>query len=345
MWGLLAGMSWDENSRIGESHQTPPPTSGTPVLSFGGGGRQASRIGLGRGVGCGRGGYDRARVDEPRSGITRTLVARERELGQLESLIGGVSAGAGATVVVEGPAGIGKTALVSAAAQIAAASDLQVLRALGGWLEQEHAFGVVRELLGPAVTGAHVPADLFDGAAGLAAAALGLAPAAVESQGAWGDPAAAAMHGLYWLTTRLAEARPLVLMLDDAHWADALSLRFLLYLARRLEDLPVLVLLAARPDPEPPAARDVLRQLRGQADSVVIWLEGLSAQDAEQLISQAGLPDAGPAFVAECHHACAGNPFLLVELAPGRFSTYAPPPGRRAPRGRPRPPPRTWSAP
>jgi predicted ATPase len=60
------------------------------------------------------------------------------------------------------------------------------------------------------------------------------------SAGGWGDPAAA-MHGLHWLTARLAERGPLVLMLDDAHWADEMSLRFVLYLIRRLGDLPVLV--------------------------------------------------------------------------------------------------------
>ena len=249
-----------------------------------------------------------------RTRTTRRLVARDRELAWLGSLIAGVSSGSGAAVVVEGPAGIGKTALLAAAAQIAAALNLRVLRALGGWLEHEHAFGVVRELFGPAVTGAGVAPDLFDGAAGLAAAPLGLTAPTMDAQGAWGDPASSAMHGLYWLTTRLAEVRPLVLMLDDAHWADVLSLRFLLYLARRLDDLPVLVLLATRPHPEPSAARDMLRQLRGQAESAVISLEGLTVDDAAQLVAQAGLPDADPAFVAECHHACGGNPFLLVEL-------------------------------
>ena len=56
-----------------------------------------------------------------------------------------------------------------------------------------------------------------------------------------GDASFAALHGLYWLALNLAAERPLLLAVDDLHWCDRPSLRFLAYLARRLEDQPILV--------------------------------------------------------------------------------------------------------
>ena len=70
------------------------------------------------------------------------------------------------------------------------------------------------------------------------------APAA----GAVGDDATyQRLHGLYWLTANLSDDQPLVLSVDDAQWADEPSLQFLGFLARRVEALPVLLLVATRP--------------------------------------------------------------------------------------------------
>ena len=61
------------------------------------------------------------------------------------------------------------------------------------------------------------------------------------------DTSFALLHGLYWLTANLAGDRSLLVAVDDAHWADSVSMRWLGYLARRLEDLPVAVVVAMRP--------------------------------------------------------------------------------------------------
>src|SRR2546425_631610 len=58
------------------------------------------------------------------------------------------------------------------------------------------------------------------------------------------DEAFALMHGLYWLTANLADRTPLLIAVDDAHWVDGPTLRFLHYLAQRLAGLPVAVALA-----------------------------------------------------------------------------------------------------
>ena len=73
--------------------------------------------------------------------------------------------------------------------------------------------------------------------AGAAAAAARVSAPATGRSGA----SFAALHGLFWLAANLAAERPLLLAIDDLHWCDRPSLRFLAYLARRLEGLPVLV--------------------------------------------------------------------------------------------------------
>ena len=174
------------------------------------------------------------------------LVGRESELGRIEELLGQVRSGCGAVAVLEGPAGIGKTALLALAARRAGGYGFSVLRAAGGELELQHAFGMARQLFWPAVAPGRDRGDLLEGAAGLAALPLGLPGVQADRVEGRGDAASAAMHGLYWLTANLAERAPLLIAVDDAHWADEMSLRFVLYLARRMADLPVLMLVAAR---------------------------------------------------------------------------------------------------
>ena len=75
-----------------------------------------------------------------------------------------------------------------------------------------------------------------------------------EGQAAAPDPSFAVLHGLYWLCANLAAERPLVVTVDDAHWADAPSLRFLAFLLPRLEELSVALVVATRPEAEGAAA-------------------------------------------------------------------------------------------
>ena len=64
---------------------------------------------------------------------------------------------------------------------------------------------------------------------------------------AGGDAGFGILHALYWLVVRLGERRPTVLVVDDAHWADVPSLRFLAHLQPRISGLPVGVVIGARP--------------------------------------------------------------------------------------------------
>src|SRR5205085_8016941 len=137
---------------------------------------------------------------------------------------------------IEGPAGIGKSSLL-AGLRGASERRLQVLQARGSELERDFAFGVVRQLFEAAV--ARMPSDdtVLGGAAGDARPVFGSPDAGGEvSEGSF-----ATLHGLYWLALNLATDEPLLLAVDDLHWCDAPSLRFLAYLARRLEGTPILV--------------------------------------------------------------------------------------------------------
>ena len=75
------------------------------------------------------------------------------------------------------------------------------------------------------------------------------------------DAGFAVLHGLYWLVANLADARPVVLLADDLHWADVPSLRFLEYLGRRLDGLAV-ALVATTRSHEPGAPAALLDELR-----------------------------------------------------------------------------------
>jgi predicted ATPase len=162
------------------------------------------------------------------------LLERERELTQIDRLIDTAVAGEGRLLVIEGRAGLGKSALLAELRSRAARRGMSVCAARGSELESEFAFGVVRQLFEPLVRsqGQKERSTLLAGAAALAAPVLGLD----------GEPMGgglfAALHGLYWLAADLAATAPLLLVVDDAHEADQPSLRWLAYLLNRLEGLP-----------------------------------------------------------------------------------------------------------
>ena len=121
------------------------------------------------------------------------------------------------------------------------------------------------------------------------------------------------LHGLYWLCANLAARRPLVLAVDDAHWADASSLRFLVFLVTRLDELPLALVVATRPEVHGPA-RDVLAGLAAEPAAAVLQPAPLSPEGVAALV-QAGLgeaPDA--AFIDACVRATRGLPFLVSQL-------------------------------
>ncbi len=244
-----------------------------------------------------------------------SLLEREHELEALAQRLRAAAAGAGAAVLVEADAGIGKTALLGAARQQATEADMSVLSARAGELEREFAWGVVRQLFDGTVARAApaVRAELLQGAASLARPALG-----IEASLGPVDVSYAALHGLYWLTVNVAERRPMLLVVDDLHWADATSLRFIAHLLPRIAELPILLLIASRPVSSPaPQNRQCAELLaRIAADPALFTLRPVAlTQAASSALVRDQLTDAvNDDVCAACFELTGGNPFLLRTL-------------------------------
>lgn len=233
------------------------------------------------------------------------LVDRDRELQAIERALDAVCRGGSRVLLVEGPPGIGKSRLLVEARRLAVRKGLPVLLARGSQLERDFGFGVVRQLLEPALVGDGPREALLSGAA---ASARGV----FESVDTRADGSFAVLHGLYWLTVNLAAQGPVVLAVDDLQWCDSGSLRFLAYLARRLDSLPVLLLGTVRTG-EAHTEESLLAELYDVALAPV-RPEPLSPEATGTLVRERLGGGAAPSFVAACHQTTSGNPLLLRQL-------------------------------
>jgi DNA-binding CsgD family transcriptional regulator len=112
----------------------------------------------------------------------------------------------------------------------------------------------------------------------------------------------------------LAAEQPVVVAVDDVQWADPPSLRFLRYLARRLEGLPAVILLAVRSG-EAVSDPQVLRELLSDPGTQLVTPGPLSEPAARELLRSVLGTEVSFGFAAACHAAAAGNPFVLRQLA------------------------------
>src|SRR5216683_634426 len=220
------------------------------------------------------------------------LCGRSEQLAAIGQLLEGMRSGRAGALVLRGEAGIGKTALLEAAADKAAGA--RVLRVAGVESEAELPFAALHALLRPAL-------DQIGALPGRQAAALrgafGLAEETVPDRFLVG-------LGVLSLIAELAEDRPVLVLADDAQWVDRASADALVFAARRLQAERAAVLVAARDEP-PGVALPGLPELR---------VGGLDQTAAEQLLAGAGLVRAvRDQLIAEA----GGNPLALIELPRG----------------------------
>lgn len=237
------------------------------------------------------------------SAPTTVLLEREAELAAIEAGLLAVVAGEGSLAIVEGEAGAGKTALLEEGVRRASELGIVVLRARGGEYERGFPYGVIRQLFEPVLERGADGVELT-GSAAMAAPAF---------TGAGAEDAFSIQHGLYWLVAELSGDEPLLLVVDDAQWADAASLRALLYGGRRLAETHVGLLLTVRSG-EAEEGVGAIEELRGEPGARLVRPSPLSVPAVAALAAEEAGRAPSERFAAACREATGGNPFLLSEL-------------------------------
>jgi DNA-binding CsgD family transcriptional regulator len=233
-----------------------------------------------------------------RDGRCRELVGRDAETDQLDALVDELRGGA---LVICGESGIGKSALLEHARARASERGAQTLVTVGVESEAELAFAGMHQLLRPIIGHAESLPKPQRGALDAAFGVRGdLEP----------DPFLVALAA-HRLICGAAEARPVALIVDDAHWLDRSTLGVLAFIARRLEGESVILVVAVR---------DGYANPFSEARLPCVRLERLSADAAAEVLDHTE-PDLHPVIRAHLLEQAAGNPLALVELARGLPST------------------------
>jgi DNA-binding SARP family transcriptional activator/tetratricopeptide (TPR) repeat protein len=246
------------------------------------------------------------------------LVGRQRELAALLEQLAAASAGRGRAVAILGEAGIGKTRLTEELGARAAPQDCRVLRAQAHETERILPFALWVEALREAAlacgraAGDRSPAWAKD----LARLFPELAPGRARSGP--GDTLRL-FEALAQLVKQLSDGQPLVLVLEDLHWADDTSLRFLAFLGRRLSPWPVLIALTARVEEldRPALLTPTLNELRDARCLFSLSLDALPRSDTAALVRalrpSMATSTALAALVEHVWRMSEGNPFVVVE--------------------------------
>ncbi len=216
------------------------------------------------------------------------FVGRRREAGQLRSLVEGVAAGRGGCALLEGEPGIGKSSLLAVVAGQAEALGCRVLRAVGDDLSQRFPLRALVDALAQGYV------------------------AWLAQPGAPGDPIPAAVERLSAHIDRLCATSPVVLIFDDLQWADEASLLAWHRLSQAVQQLPLLLIAAARPVPRRPAFSQLRRALI-KTDAVVVKLGPLPADDVDELARHLAGGTPGPSLRQLIDRA-GGNPLYLREI-------------------------------
>ncbi|MTD46083.1 AAA family ATPase [Conexibacter sp. W3-3-2] len=236
----------------------------------------------------------------------RPMLQREAELARLHALCAAAADGHGALAFVEGHAGIGKTRLLDATVAAATDRGLGVLRARGGLHEQGDAYGIVRQLLG----------FVLDERLALLHGPAALATGVLEGRAQPGaDSPFPVLHALHRVLVTLLADGPLLLVVDDAHWADEPSLRLLDVLAARVDRHPLALLVAARPRrPGRDDTARLLAALRARAPDALVEPAPLGPAAVRELLARDGAPAPRDDVVRACVQVTAGNPYLVGEV-------------------------------
>ncbi len=209
---------------------------------------------------------------------------RDIELGVIDDALSVIGHGGPSVIVISAGRGVGKTTLLHSALTARPGAGV-VLTARCHPVERDHPFGVVRQLFDPPIDAGNVTPDL--------------------------------LHSLYETTRTLSGTRPLIIAIDDVNHADPQSMQWCSYIARRLDGLPIALILTT--DPQDRRGAAMIDDVAALPYTRVLHPAPLCHTCAARLLSEAtGTPaDADTARV--CHELTQGNPLLLQQIA-GRLA-------------------------
>ena len=248
------------------------------------------------------------------------LIGRRRELAQVERLLADAAAPYPRVLQITGESGIGKTRLLSYVAEQAGDAGYLVLSGRAAEFDTDEPFGVFLDALDQSFGGRRARAleNLADEHVGELASVFPTLAAHMTQRRAEppARPGGVGMdryrlhRAVAALLGGLAAGRPILLTVDDLHWADPASVELLLYLLRRPPGAPLFVAVAFRSRQLQSNTAAVLQQAQRDSRGELIELSPLSAQEANAL-----LPAELPSAVAErIYSDSGGNPFYLQEL-------------------------------
>ena len=239
----------------------------------------------------------------------RRLLERDEPLFALQAALAKAQRGHGSFQMIEGQAGVGKTALLNWVGKEATKLGFTLLKGRGKDRERDVPLVVVEDLFRSHVLalGSEDRSALLQGSAALAAPLF-------EQPHSPHQESSSVFEGLFWLTANLAERAPVAFLIDDGRWVDASSARFLAYLADRIEDLPVVVVVGTRT--YEPELRHSVVDLRHHPNCQRLPVSPLSRSATDKIV-RTQFPKAGDRFCAACFEATTGNPFYLRELLAG----------------------------
>jgi DNA-binding CsgD family transcriptional regulator len=237
----------------------------------------------------------------------KRFVGRRQELAAVEAALDGLRTGRARWLVVSGEPGIGKTRLLGELAERAAARRHPVFVGRGAELERELPFAIWVDALDDHVASLgerKLEALIGDRVAELARVLPSAAPAGA---GGLQDERFHAYRAVRALLQRMAMGHPVVLMLDDVHWADDASLELIAHLLRRPPPAAILIALAFRAGQVPNSLLAALEAAGRDGMVTEVGLGPLTQVEAEALLGTAPQP--------VLYRQSGGNPFYLEELA------------------------------
>jgi DNA-binding CsgD family transcriptional regulator len=245
------------------------------------------------------------------SGATRKLIGRRRELGIVDRLLDQLAAASGGVLYLVGEPGIGKTVLIAETIDRAGARGFKTLSGRAAQFERDLPFGVFVDALEDELRSLDrtVVAELGDNVAGLAGMFPSLGTPAGNAE-TMPDDRHRLLRAARDLLDELGRERPLVLALDDVHWADPASVDLLCHVLHRPLEHAVLLVLAARPHVVHPRLAAALAEAERRGSSERLELTGLSKADAYTLLGEGVERAVGERLYDES----GGNPFYLEQL-------------------------------